>query len=300
MLRGATAAMSILMITSFPACSDGGDDTDAGAASPTASAPDQTQPGPTGGQRAPTEPGEVVVAQGFLLGWWDGDAWRPAVDDPAPSDVPLTFGRSYTFVDVAGRRATADLGDSTSGCIDEAPVFVEVPDRVEEMVGVAEGIDPLPRDVTQIAAATDHEQAVRDWLDGEGATEAEVRIDRVTRADFEGDGVDEVLIEASWVPDESLLNNPAGAYSVVLVRHVVGDTAETAVVLGDVVTEAEADQESFAGLIEIFEVVAVADLDGDSWFEVVTSSRYYEGGGVELHTWDGDALDEAVGAGCGA
>ena len=61
----------------------------------------------------------------------------------------------------------------------------------------------------------------------------------MTRADIEGDGVDEVLIEASLHADESLLGRAAGDYSVVLLRRLNGGEVETVLVRGDVVTEDE-------------------------------------------------------------
>ncbi len=248
-------------------------------------------------------PGQVVVARRFLVGWWDGTRWRPAEPsrrEPADVDVPLVLGSRYTFVSIDGRRITRALGTSTSECIGPGPVFVEVPDDVADMVGVAEGVEPLPRPVDQIAAAPAHHDSVRAWLEGEGIASPQVSIDRVTRADLDGDGVDEVLIEASLHDDESLLGRAAGDYSVVLLRHLNGREVETVLVSGDVVTDDEEAAEHFGGYLFTSRLLAVADLDGDTWMEVIVGIREYESSGVAVYAWDGEAIDDVVDTSCGS
>ena len=79
-----------------------------------------------------------------------------------------SLGSRYTFVSIDGRRLSRTLGKSTPDCIGPERTFVEVPDDVADMVGVAEGVEPLPRPVVQIAAAPLHHDSVRAWLEGEG------------------------------------------------------------------------------------------------------------------------------------
>ncbi len=249
-------------------------------------------------------PGQVIIAQRLLVGWWDGRNWQPA--DPRQREVvdavvPLVLGSRYTFVSVDGARLSRTLGTSTSDCIAPEPVFVDVPADVNDMVGVAEGVEPLPRPVAQIAAAPEHQESVRTWLAGEGVVDPEVSIDRVTRTDLEGDGVDEVLIEASRVSEMTLFANPAGDYSIVLLRYLSAGKVDTVLVRGDVITEAEANADGpSSGVLGVSQVLAAADLDGDSSLEVVVSSRYYEGSGVSLNVWDGVSIREVLVAGCGA
>ena len=187
--------------------------------------------------------------------------------------MPLVAGSRYTFVSIDGRRLSRNLGTSTAECIGPGPAFVEVPDDVADMVGVAEGVEPLPRPVVQIAAAPAHHDSVRAWLEGEGIASPQVSIDRVTRADIEGDGVDEVLIEASLHADESLLGRAAGDYSVVLLRRLKDGEVETVLVRGDVVTEDEVSAEYYGGYLNASRLLAIADVDGDTWFEVVVGRR---------------------------
>jgi len=255
--------------------------------------------------RPTAAPGQVIVANRLLVGWWDGTTWQaadPNRREPGDPEVPLVLGSQYTFVSIDGRPVLRVLGASTSECIGPGPVYVDVPDDVARMVGVAGGVHLLPRPVEQISDAPAHRDSVRAWLVSEGVENPEVSIDRVTRTDLEGDGVDEVFIEASHLANDSLLGAPAGDYSVVLLRHVVAGGVETVLVRGDVVTEGEATppNDLIGGLLRTSDLVAIADLDGDTWLEVVVATAYYEGSGVAVYTWDGSAVEEVAAAGCGA
>ena len=175
-----------------------------------------------------------------------------------------------------------------------------MPDDVADMVGVAEGVEPLPRPVVQIAAAPAHHDSVRAWLEGEGIASPQVSIDRVTRADIEGDGVDEVLIEASLHADESLIGRAAGDYSVVLLRRL--NDGE----VGDGPGERRCRhrgrgerREYYGGYLDASQLLAIADVDGDTWLEVVVGTRACEGSGVAVYAWDGRAIDDVLVAGCG-
>jgi hypothetical protein len=279
-------------------CGDSGSDGDS-TASTTQSTSGETT---TSVVRPAAPPGQVIVAPRLLVGWWDGASWQPADPDsrePGDAEVPLVLGSRYTFVSADGRRLSRTLGTSTSECIGPGPAFVEVPDDVADMVGVAEGVEPQPRPVDQIAAAPAHHDTVRAWLEGEGIASPEVSIDRVTSADIEGDGVDEVLIEASLHADESLISRPAGDYSVVLMRRLNRGEVETIVVSGDVVTEDEVNAENFGGYLYASQLLAIADVDGDTWLEVVVGIREYESMGVAVYAWDGEAFDAVLAANCG-
>lgn len=265
-----------------------------------------TEPGGATGSTATTRPtpgpGEVIVADGFLLGWWDGSGWQSAGPDrrePGDPPLPLALASPYTFVSIDGRQIEANLGSSTQECIAPEPVFVDVPEAVRDMVGVARGIDPLPRPVEQIGAAPEHEASLRSWLEEEGVADPELSLDRVTRVDLEGDGVDEVLIEASRITEGSLLDNPAGDYSVVLVRHLVDEQVRTSVIRGYAVT-AKDDSAASTVLLPTSELNAVADLNGNDHFEIVVRTGYYEGGGIALYAWEVSHTREVLRAVCGS
>jgi hypothetical protein len=109
--------------------------------------------------------------------------------------------------------------------------------------------------------------------------DAPVEVDRVLRFDLEGDGADEILIEANRIADESLIGLGPGNYSVVLLRRVgpSGDV-EDVVVHADTRPPPAGDADS----LTVVEVEGLADVDGDGILELGTSYRGYEWSGAEL------------------
>lgn len=257
-----------------------------------------TSPMPVPGE-AP--PGRGITVDAWVLGWWDGDTWRDGiVASGQEPTVPIDFDDEYDFIDIDGNTSTALITRLDAGCyFDEN--HLAIGDVGYDRVGVPAGFDTQPRSVTPIAAADAHRADVRDWLTSEGIGDAEVSIDRVLRVDLDGDGDNEVLIEASSIENgTALLGEPEGSYSVLLLRAVDdADDVVTTVIDGFAVDEENANSESFPGFIEVYRFIAVADVNGDGVFEIATGSRYYEGSGAALLGLDGTATRELLSAGCG-
>ena len=96
-----------------------------------------------------------------------------------------------------------------------------------------------------------------------------------------------------------MLGRAAGDYSVVLMRRLKDGEVETILVRGDVVTEDEVSAEYYGGYLDASRLLAIADVDGDTWLEVVVGIREYEGSGVAVYAWDGQMIDDVLVAGCG-
>jgi hypothetical protein len=120
-------------------------------------------------------------------------------------------------------------------------------------------------------------------------------IKQLLRVDLEGDGVNEVIAVAEEV-NQDLLGEP-GDYSIVFMRKTVGGDIQTTI-LGEAVVVSP-DQ---APLLYSFSIGAVADLSGDGKMEIVLSSAYYEGVGVEVWEYVSDEQGPVpqIAQGCGA
>jgi len=97
--------------------------------------------------------------------------------------------------------------------------------RKDSVIGLAAPWNALPRkpiiaDTTQSAYVDD----VRDFLKSHGIASPKVRITRILRVDLEGDGEDEVLINATNYfnqHDEAAIHTPKrGSYSIVMLRRM--------------------------------------------------------------------------------
>ncbi len=123
----------------------------------------------------------------------------------------------------------------------------------------------------------------------------EIDVDQVIRTDLEGDGVDEVIVAASTMPDDPL-ETEADDYTILYLRKLLDGDVETAI-LGVHVAE----EEGPFGWVT-FQVAAVADLNGDGLMEIVVGGNVWEGGFLQVFEWiDADlGLIEVLECGCGA
>ncbi|MGI9608698.1 MAG: hypothetical protein ACR2NL_00235, partial [Acidimicrobiia bacterium] len=119
-------------------------------------------------------------------------------------------------------------------------------------------------------------------------------IKQLLRVDLEGDGVNEVLVVSEDVAAGLL--PVKDDYSIVFMRKVVEGDVETAVLAQVIVKDTSTDFPAS------FFVSSVSDLSGDGKMEVVLSSGYFEGLGVEVFEYVNDDLGPVsqISAGCGS
>jgi hypothetical protein len=240
---------------------------------------------------------EPLVTSGFgALGWWDGDSWV-RVDDVGA--LPVVGGEDYQVAAV-GAEGVITGGPQDLVCEPLDLLGVALSD--EELLGEWPGpygvaiSAPWELQPHLFEAATDdgtYSDIASGLLASRGLAVANPIVKQLFRTDLEGDGVNEVLvvaedIQGGYFPD-------AGDYSIAFLRKVIDGTAQNAI-LGVSVTP---DETSF---ITGFSIGAVADLSGDGKMEIVLSSAYYEGLGVEVWEYVDDDLGPTprIGVGCGS
>lgn len=171
-----------------------------------------------------------------------------------------------------------------------------VPDAGGSYVGVAGGWAVMPgllrlhspQSETYRAAAAAYFAAI-------GHATNSITLRQVIRTDFEGDGVEEVVLTVTDYAEPDLPVTNPGDHSVILVRRLVNGVVQTAVVDGDI----HDTREDFAAPLE-FAVIAIADLNGDGVAEIVGTADYYEGSSFAVYRIDGAEPALALTCGCGA
>jgi|SRR6267143_876287 len=156
----------------------------------------------------------------------------------------------------------------------------------------------LPRK-PQIADPTQqvYVDAVREFLESRRMSDPKVKITRILRVDLDGDGEDEVLINATnyFTQDGDVPMDTAapGSYSIVLLRRVVAGKVQTEFVAGELYVK---DESSASNL---YEIPGVLDLNGDGKLEVIVHSHYYEGAETTIYDCSGGKCKAVLSVACG-
>ncbi|MEP7214320.1 MAG: hypothetical protein ABI791_14675 [Acidobacteriota bacterium] len=128
----------------------------------------------------------------------------------------------------------------------------------------------LPRKID--ASNATYKTVVSDFLKKHGIVRPIVKIKQALRVDLEGDGVDEVLLAATYYKNGLSSSAAAGDYSFVLLRKAAGKKVNDYLLKGDFVTK----KVDFGAPTQN-EISAIADLNGDGKMEIVLFGFYYEG-----------------------
>ena len=200
---------------------------------------------------------------------------------------------------------TGEVGKATGGkpksveevCADT--LTVSLPSTPNDgVIALSAPWNALPRK-PQIADPTQqvYVDAVREFLESRRISDPKVKITRILRVDLDGDGEEEVLINATnyFTKDNDVSSDkPAlGSYSIVLLRRAVAGKVQTELVAGEVYAKDESTTPN------VYEVPAVLDLNGDGKLEVIVHSQYYEGSATTIYDCSGGKCKAALSVECG-
>jgi hypothetical protein len=133
--------------------------------------------------------------------------------------------------------------------------------------------NPVPRLPRAISTSNaTYRAVVSNFLKRKGIARPVVRIKQAYRVDLEGDGVQEVLIAATYYRKGLSSSAAVGDYSFVMLRKAVGKVVTDHLLEGDFVLK----KIDFGAPTENH-ISAIADLNGDGKMEIVLYGFYYEG-----------------------
>ena len=148
---------------------------------------------------------------------------------------------------------------------------------LKQDTGVAIGSSAKWNLVPRIPQAIDagnatYKTVVTNFLRKKGIAKPVVKIREAFRVDLEGDGVEEVVLSATYYRKGLSSNAAVGDYSFVIVRKAVGKTVTDHMLEGEFVLK----KVDFGAPNE-YHVSAIADLNGDGKMEIILNGSYYEG-----------------------
>ncbi len=164
----------------------------------------------------------------------------------------------------------------------------------QSAVGISGDWDVFPR--TPVALSTEIEpylQSVAAWQVDQAPSQPIAAIQKVWLIDVEGNGTDEVFINASHFTESTGHNVEPRDYTVILMRTVIGSEVVTVELAGDYYTESAVNYFPLTYNLEF-----IADLNGDGKMEVVVGVSRWEGTGVMVFEIDGAEADLVLSALC--
>ena len=259
-------------------------------------------------------------ATALLLGAWQVGLWQP----PAAAAPLLTGGQPWRMQSLGrpGRVGQTLLRTGGAALPTDQPcpetVFLDfilpttfaAASASDFLLVTAPGLNVRPRPVEVLPTSSAvYRESVRAELARRGLPSPVLNINSVTRADLDGDGTLEVMIEASHFRRASSNFAPppraeAGDYSLLLLRWVKNGQVKTTVLYQNVFTRTPTQAQLEAGGGQVptrFGLAGVADLNGDGRMELVVADAYYEGEGAAVLEWSpAGGAKERLNQGCGA
>ena len=249
----------------------------------------------------------IEIETGYFFGGSENGKWIKA-DQAAKSTGKKTTYQVYSLTKQAGQITAGKPKSVDEPCPDTLTVSLSSKPK-DGVIGLGAPWNALPRKPVIVDATQSvYVEAVGDFLKARGIADPKVRITRILRVDLDGDGEEEVLISAtnyftenksdhSAAPfPEAPIDSPRpGSYSIVILRRVVDGNVQTKLVAGEVYVKPD---ESVAP--NVYDLVAVLDLNGDGKLEVIVHSFYYEGGQTTIYRCQPDKIEEVLSVECGA
>jgi len=239
----------------------------------------------------------VEADTGYLFGGSADGKWIKA-EKAAKSMKGRTAFRVFGLNQEIGK-ATGGKPKSADAEVCSDMLEVALPSKPNDgVIALSAPWNALPRK-PQIVDPTQqvYVDAVREFLESRRMSDPKVKITRILRVDLEGDGEEEVLINATnfFTEDGDVPLDTAapGSYSIVLLRRVVAGKVETELIAGEFYVK---DESSASNL---YEITGVLDLNGDGKLDIIVHSHYYEGSETTIYDCAGGKCEAALSVGCG-
>lgn len=246
----------------------------------------------------------IDIDGGCLLGGSVDGKWLKAEE----MSTRMSGGDKYRLYDLNGEWKSMTGGKPASqGAPCEDTMYVEIPKEIQDAIpagaryiGVGGSWNSMPRRAKlESTRATVYRNAVATLLKSKGIKRPQVNITKIVRVDLEGDGIDEVIVNATrvdrWESGSITPNAHAGDYSFVMLRKMINGKVQSIMIDEEYHTK----YTQFSAPNE-YDLSAVLDLNGDGIMEIVVAGAYYEGDWKTVYSIQGIKAVDVLGCGCGA
>lgn len=213
----------------------------------------------------------------------------------------LFIGQEFSLygLNVGKNEGEMKLTKIDTGMDDICPEYVGIETDEKAEIGVAlssnVGWNPTPRIPKHIDSNNRvYQGIVNKYLRSKGISKPVVNIQEILRVDLEGDGQEEVFIQASRRSKSDITSANKGDYSFVLMRKIVDGKVKEILLQGEFSKEAT----EFSAP-NTFEISSILDLNGDGKMEIVLFGSYYEGAWSEAFEINDGKANKVLETGCG-
>lgn len=251
----------------------------------------------------------LIAHNNYLAGGTQNGKWLTQME------VTKSFGKPEKFIGFDSFNNTKPYGVygtlGEQGCGADFYYFGKTPSIPESFfddsslkpilaIGASAKWNPLPRVPKKLDRTNKiYQKIALDFLKTKGMSIKNVKLENVFSIDLEGDGTDELFLEATNYKDKKgqiSLTARAGNYSFVLMQKIIKGKAKNFLIEGEFHPKKPEDED----YITEFDLSAFADLNGDGKIEVILRGSYSYGGvSSEIFELEKNTLKNVLSVECG-
>lgn len=216
------------------------------------------------------ESGAPLITHGVLLGGVENGRWL---------NRKTTFGKlkgseKFSLLNFeSGKKGESVLGEfkgDSITCFDSYYIQPQLKVAANFALGANANWNAFPRQPKKVSLTdANYKKSVRDILRQRGLPRSPVEIKKAISIDLDGDGREEVILEAQHTAEDSNQNLAVGTYSVIIIRKIVGGKVQNLFVGGFFLKKTD---EYFDG---DYSVAGIADLNSDGKLELFVEVAGY-------------------------
>jgi len=176
----------------------------------------------------------------------------------------------------------------------------------EEFIAVSHN-QAKPARFRQLNDTQIYHKSIAKLLVSKGIARPKIRIQQIIQLDVQSDGVDEVLISASYLAaqtsGELLVDVPSWVksndYSILVLRQVVNGKVEMKIIEEDIHLNVTYDEFSPPPSPAQYKIIGILDVNGDGRLELVTRSLVQQGMYVDMYEYSNGTYTRRLFCGCG-